>query len=373
MRSWCGEGLFTALLMWVGLHAAQAAGAASPWPEPYAQVKATAWSNGMPVADLQGDWRRGYDPNVGPQRAYLSAQAEAGLGMPTAAPTWAQGWRVGALARVEAFAALSGEAADLLAAYQGQTDPARVGTYNADHRTLMWRGTGLAVHTPAWRVGRFQMGASWQYLSLTRLRTTQTQGVAAYLGNSTYEYDLTLAEDNERVHSSFLANPADRGDAASLSVHLAWQPDDRWSLKLSADDLWSRLHWPQLQANRASITSQVASRDAEGYLNYRAAIVGKYTVQALDARMPTTVSADVAWRHEAGDMTLQAVRRWGLQQLWVGWRQAGELAWSVEAEPMAGALRLGLAWGGLHMLLGADKLDDTAHVQQLNLSYRTPF
>lgn len=372
MRALCRMGLCTALLTcWVDV--ALAAEPASPWPTPYAGLTATAWSNGMPVADMQGDWRRGYDPNVGPQKAYLAARAEAGLGMPQAAPAWAQGWHLGALARVEAFAALSGEAADLLAAYQGKTDPTRVGSYNADHRTLTWRGTGLAVHTPAWSLGPVQLGASWHYLNLTRLRTTQTQGTAAYLGNGTYGYDLSLAEDNERVHTSFLANPADRGRGASLSLRMAWQPTDQLSLKLSADDLWSRLRWPSVQANRANITSQVASRDANGYLNYRAAIVGKYTLQELQVRMPATVTLDMAWHREAGDMTLQSVRRWGLQQFWLGWRQAGDLAWSAEAEPLAGALRVGLAWQGLQVLVGADKLDDTAHVQQLNLSYRTPF
>ncbi|HET6787480.1 MAG TPA: hypothetical protein VFH49_05945, partial [Aquabacterium sp.] len=216
------------------------------WAGVYGEAQAQAWSNGIPVLDINGPWSRGYEERSGEQRAYQSFRGEVGVQVDPGVPGLPGVWRVGVLTRADALVQLSGEAAQLAYHYQSQTDPAQPGSYDSASRSLSWKGTGVAVSTPPVEVGPLRMDVGLQWFRLSRLRSTDTQGLTTYNGGGSYDYALSLRDDHDRERApaiAGLAAPDKHGTGAALSLGLRWDPTQALSLSLRVDDLWSRLRW----------------------------------------------------------------------------------------------------------------------------------
>lgn len=356
------SGLVLALASGASLAHAQAS---SPWlAGVYAQAQAQAWSNGIPVLDINGPWDRGYESRGGSQRAYQSFQAEAGVLINPGVPGVPGAWRLGALARADALVALSGDAAQLAYHYQSETDPSQPGSYDSASRALSWKGMGVAVRTPAIEFGPLRMDLGMQWFRLTRLRSTRTEGLTTYQGAGSYDYALQLRDDDDRNRAAAiaaLAPPSSQGSGAAMSLGLAWDPTEAVSLSLRWDDLWSRLSWSGIHGEDAILNNQDLTRTP--------AIQGQYTRRTLAERIPTTVEAQATWHRPEGDWSLRLNRRWGLQQAWLGWQSLGDVRWQAAIEPRFAAVQLGVAWAGLRASVMADRLDDAAHVRSVALSY----
>lgn len=342
------------------------------WAGVYGEAQAQAWSNGIPVLDINGPWSRGYEARSGEQRAYQSFRGEVGVQVDPGVPGLPGVWRVGVLTRADALVQLSGEAAQLAYHYQSQTDPAQPGSYDSASRSLSWKGTGVAVSTPPVEVGPLRMDVGLQWFRLSRLRSTDTQGLTTYNGGGSYDYALSLRDDHDRERApaiAGLAAPDKHGTGAALSLGLRWDPTQALSLSLRVDDLWSRLRWAGIHGDDAVLNSEVATRTPEGYIDYQPAVQGQYTRRTLSERIPTTVEAQGVWHRPEGDWSLRLHRRWGLQQAWLGWQSTGEVRWLAAVEPRFGAVQLGVEWAGLRASVMADSLDDAAHVRSVGVSY----
>jgi hypothetical protein len=351
----------------------------------YALAKAEAWSNGVPVLGLDGDWSRGYDAHAGPQRAYAFARAELGALVPSIWSGFASSWRIGALTRVEASGTLSGDAAEVLYRYQSQIDPDQPGSYNADSSILFWKGQGLTVHAPTVRLGAFSLDTSWDHLKLSRMRVVQTQGVATYNADGSYGYQMQARDDSWKTTEQFMRPPQSQGVGDAMSLSLRWQGDapgqdkaeggsflPSW-VALNVDDVWSLLQWQGINGNDAVLNSNVATRSPDGYIEYQAAINGQYTRRTLRERIPVGTQVQFGWRRPEGTWALRVNNRLGLWQRWVSWQSEGTVHWQLAAEPVHRAVQLGVAWRGMGASVMADRLDNGAHVQGGQLSWLLGF
>lgn len=351
----------------------------------YALAKAEAWSNGVPILSLDGDWSRGYDAHAGTQRAYAFARTEVGALIPSGWSGFASSWRIGALGRVEASGTLSGEAAEVIYRYQSQTDPDQAATYNADSSILFWKGRGLTVHAPTVRIGAFLLDMNWDHLKLSRMRTVQTQGQASYNSDGSYGYRMQARDDSWQTTERFMRPPEPEGVGDAMSLSLRWQNNvakpgqvegfsalPSW-MSLSIDDAWSLLQWQGINGNDAVLNSQVSSRTPEGYIEYQAAIQGKFTRRTLRERIPVGTQAQLGWRRPEGTWALKVHNRLGLWQRWLSWQSEGAVHWQVAAEPVHKAAQLGVEWRGLGASIMADRLDNGAHVQGGQLSWLLGF
>lgn len=335
----------------------------------YAHADLRAWSNGMPILAMDGDWQRGYTPRSPSQRAYQSAQAEVGA---LWAPEWA-GLRwsmaLGGVVRADALAAASGEAAQVVYHYQSQTDPDRAGRYDARTHVMSWVGRGLSLRLSPLSQGPLQMELGWQWLTLTRLRDVATSGQVAYNADGSYDFDVSVRHDRSGFQPRYSRPPSAQGEGASLSMAWWWQAAPQLSLSLKLDDLWSRLQWRGLNGDDAVANSTVASRTPDGYLDYAPLVQGQYTRRTVTHSIPTTVNATAYWHAESGDALLDLRRRWGLQETWLGWQGRGDWRWRVAVEPRALAWQIGLDVGGFSSRFQTDRLDQAAHVRSWTLGY----
>ena len=363
--------------------AAMPAGAMASTLGAYADLKVEAWSNGVPVLALEGDWSKGYEPRSGDQRAYEMARAEAGVRFNPGWDGLDAPWAIGLLARADGSARLSGPAAQVLALYQSRTDPAAPGQYDARSRILFWTGRGLSVHTPTLAWGGFKADLGWDHMTLHRLRSMQTQGLAAYNADGSYTYKLNVRDDSWHTTEPFIHPPASNGWGDAVSLGLSWRDGaptgGAWAgvrptwVSFKVDDAWSRLQWQGINGNDAVVNSQVANRTPDGRIDYQAAIRGQYTRRTLVERIPVTTQLGLGWARLEGDWSLQVQHRLGLWQHWVSWQSPGTVRWLVAAEPVAKALRLGVDWGGLSASVMTDKLDTAAHVRGGQLSWVSDF
>lgn len=343
------------------------------WPRPYVLAQSSTWSNGLPVMDPEGSWTRGYHARSGTQRAYQNIRAEAGVAFELPALPQAGRWQVGALARSQSLIDLSGEAAQVLQAYQSRQDPQSPQTFMTQARVLTWRGKGLALRSPTWQVGPATVAVRAEWMTLKRLRISHAQGDISYQGDGAYDYQLQVDDSSPSAHTYFLPRGDKLGQAQSLSLALGWKASETLDFSLNLDDLWSRLHWAHLNALQANIDTQVARKTPEGYVEYQAAIQGQYTPGPLNVRMGRTVEALAQWRRPEGVWSLRLNHQGGLQQTWLGWHTRSDDGFGVAIEPRFGALQWGANWRGLQAQLMFDRLDSAAHVRQWGLGYATPW
>jgi hypothetical protein len=338
----------------------------------YGHVTGQAWSNGLPIIEMDGRWQQGYQQRQAVQRAYQTLDAEVGVSVamapdPASAPAV---WRIGWVQRAQAQVRLSGQAAQVVYHYQSQTDPAQAQSLDSAATVQYWQGQGLSVHSPAWRLGAWQVSGRVQWLQLQRLRRTDTSGTTAYDGAGAYAYRMDLRDADSRRQAAFLAPAEAYGQGASMSLAVQWQPASGVVAGLALDDAWSQLQWRGVNATRAVLNSEVSNRTPEGYIDYQPAVKGQDTRRTVSERIPVTVRADLIWQRPEGDWFVQLQHRWGLQQTWLGWAGGQAWRWRVALEPQARAASVGVQWQGWCLQAAADRLDGGAHVRQLALAYQ---
>ena len=367
-------------VLWVGAMGAAVApscaqSGTSTWGA-YVTADTEAWSNGVPVLDLDGTWSKGYRQRAGTQAAYVTARAEVGAALPWLRPADGSAWRVGAVARVDGTARLSGQAAQALYHYQSRTDPDAPVTLDAHSDVLYWTGKGVTVHTPSVSVSGFKLDMTFDHLKLNRLRHLRSEGFVRYNANDTYSYAGTVRDDSSRTEALFMAPPASDGTGQAVSLALGWtRPLDapatggwlasRWMpdrMTLRVDAAWSRLLWTGSNGAAAGLLSDVAELGD-------ARINGQYTRRNVTERIPVSTQLQAEWGGASGRWSVRVKNRVGLWQGWLGWQSAGPLSWSVAAEPFAGALQLGLDWRGLRASVMTDRLDNGAHARGAQLSW----
>lgn len=335
---------------------------------------------GLPVLALdRDDWpnyRSGQDRKP---RAWRSLQAELSA-------THLSGWRLGTLVRAEAWLQASPEAVTVAAldALKSQPEPG-ARKYHIDARSQSWQGQGIRVGTPWLKLDaaeRWHWQADTQLLRLKRFRTVDLAGNMSYQSKDVYDFDLHGQRSNPGITDSFLPPSGSSGLGASLSIAVQGEPAAGWHVQLRADDLLSRLDWSDLATDSATLNSQVTSRAPDGSLDYAPLIKGQKALMHINRRIGVHWQAKASWSAfqatgQTGAVTLQAERKAGLNQYWLGWDSgnAGQnrLHWSLAVEPIRRAASLGLVWHGWQALLATDGKGTASQLRQLQLGWQGDF
>jgi hypothetical protein len=348
----------------------------------YLIIHAEAVADDLPVLDLSGDWSRGYKDGGGGRTALISGRAEAGFWFDGLGPwrTPGEAYRLGALARVDGTARLSGDAARFLKVYQSKEDPPP-GTYDASINAQTWVGTGWTLTVPVCTdtVGRWCASLTWDQMRLKRLRTIETAGIVQYLSDGTYAFRMRAYDNDSRTQEPFLAAPGSSGTGSSFSLSMRWRQahDEQTStwvpseVSVRVNDAWSRLHWPGMITNTATINSDTSQRDASGYINIQPLIQGRYARETVTERIAMTSSVHARWQApDNSQWQLTVQYRDQLWQTWLGWQGGSSWRPLIAVEPERRALKLGASWSGVDAVLWADQVDRAANLLGLQLQGR---
>jgi len=335
--------------------------------------------HGLPVLALDGpDWPSHRSGQPANPRAWRSIHAELNAMHPT-------GWRIGALARAEARLQASADAVTLGALIETKSDPDAAHRYSVQAHSQGWQGEGLQVGTPWWPVGaagRWQWQADAQVLRLRQLRLDDISGSLQYNGGGAYDAQLQSQRSNLRITSPFMPASGSAGLGASLSLALQGQPAPGWRVQLRADDLLSRLQWPDLATDTSTLDTQVSSRAPDGSLDYGPLLKGQRALRRVTSRMGVHWQAEAAWsvfegRGQPGAVTLRASRKAEINQWWLGW-DSGSTGrdtprWRMEFEPLRHAAQLQLAWGGWQFVVATDGQGAGTQYRRLQIGWQTGF
>lgn len=307
-----------------------------------------AVGQGLPVLLLGGDSWPQYSTDPPPTaRAALWARAELQATHPS-------GWRFGTITRQEATLAASADTVDLVAAYVTASNPGAPRAFRVAAQAHQWRGSGLKLGTP-WlalnSTGSLKWQADFQYLQLSNLETTSANGAVKYQGNGVYDLDLHAEQAKQGITGPYLAASNTSGWGASLSAQLAAELAPQLHFAVAVEDLLSTLQWSALATDSSAIQSATVTRAADGTLDYGPLVKGRQYLSDVRKEIGPGVSANLSWRPlasdaQAGAATLRYVRKYDIEQLWLGWaaERPGALgvAWSAAFEPQLGALALRL-------------------------------
>ena len=334
---------------------------------------------GLPVLALgRDDWPRYRSKDASQPRAQRSVQAELSA-------THASGWRIGTLARAEAWLQASPDAVTAAALEATKSGLQTGRSYDLDASSQSWQAQGVRIGTP-WQTldapAPWRWQADVQLLQLRRLRTIDLSGNVSYLGTDIYAFKVRSQRSNPGITDTFLPPSGRSGLGASLSLALHGEPAAGWKVQLRADDLLSRLDWTDLASDTAVLDSQVSSRAPDGSLDYAPIIKGQKALLQVTRRIGAHWQAKASWsafaaHGELGEVTLRASRKAGLAQYWLGWDSSdgahGHPRWSAAVEPVRRVASLGLTWGGWHALVASDGKGEKSEFRQLSLGWQGAF
>ena len=208
------------------------------------------------------------------------------------------GWRFGALARAEAWLQASPDAVTVAALDAINSRPETARSYDLNASSQSWQGQGLRVGTPWLKLDaadRWRWQADAQLLRLQKFRTVDLSGKLSYQSSDVYDFNVHSQRSNPNITGPYLSASGRSGLGSSLSVAVQGEPAAGWQVQLRADDLLSRLDWPELATDNAVLNSQVTSRAPDGSLDYAPLIKGQKTLRHITRRIGVHWQAKVSW------------------------------------------------------------------------------
>lgn len=262
IRSWFLAGALCCLQPW-----ATGAEAPSEW-HPFVEARAWAAYDAFPIADLDGDWSRGFSPKG--DRNVMLHRNRAEIGVEKGA------WRIGWEFREDATVVTDRQTLEFIRRYKQRAKPLTATTDD-----LAAQFDSLSAQGP--RLGRWFGAAAngWMprvHLSAAiyttaALREGNASGTVHYAPADQYDFNVRRTDANSRYRYPFMQQePGASG--ASISMALAWQLSQAISIDANIDDLWSAMRWRNLPVKEDRIDSQVTEYDAQGYVNYRPLLTG---------------------------------------------------------------------------------------------------
>lgn len=334
---------------------------------------------GLPVLALdRDDWPRYLSRQSSQPRAWRSLQAELSA-------THRSGWRFGTLARAEAWLQASPDAVTVAALDATKFRPETARNYDLNASGQSWQGQGIRVGTP-WltfdSADQWRWQADAQLLRLQKFRTVDVSGKLSYQSSDVYDFNVHSQRSNPNITDPYLSASGRSGLGSSLSVAVQGKPAAGLQIQLRADDLLSRLDWPELATDAAVLNSQVTHRASDGSLDYAPLIKGQKTLMHITRRIGVHWQAKVNWsafkaENQPGAITLQLDRRAGLNQAWFGWDSGdtghNRLRWNLAIEPVRRVASLGLGWHGWQALLATDGKGTNSEFRYFRLGWQSEF
>jgi hypothetical protein len=380
----------THALAWIGSALAGVACAASAQPvaDPAKPADGPVWqlqlssdrhSDALPLAAWgDDDWSR-LRPRAGTNLAYVDEQLRL--------QRRSGSWTLGLVARSHATL-VAGSQALALAAQLDRGRPAAdqpAQQWQVDMRLRGFAGAGasLALDSPAdagWARalaastgGQWQAGVTAELLALGRLRLRRIDGTASLAGNGGgYAFDLRSDEHDDRLSAPFQQAFARRGLGLLLGGSLQWQHGD-WTVRAALQD-GGWLHWRGLPRQQLALDTSTVGFDADGFVQYKPLLTGQNSQRGFTQAQPWTGSLALAHdlddRRQAG-ITLRQLPGAPLLPA-LHWRQrSGDLQWGLAWQVHQRRASIDLAWRGLALQAGADRLGAGAHSRSFGLAWQT--
>ena len=340
------------------------AAAAAQWQ---VSVSSDRHNDALPLAQMgQHDDIRHLAPRPGRNLAYLSDEL-----------------RLQRQGEVRGLALLARSQASLVANDQTLELAQRVATghvpdadrhWQAQARLRGFAGAGVEVSRRQRLGDSVTLAVSSQLLALGRLREREISGTVDYQSRAlAYGFDLLSTESNDRLRSPYQQAFARRGTGLLLGATLRWAHGP-WQADAGLHDGgWLRWHGIPRQDN--SLVANRQSIDADGFVVYGPLLQGQNSQPRWTRRQPWRGQLSASVALDPNQRVGVSVERWpdfGLLPT-VHWRRdAGPLALALEWRLHERRLTGALAWQGLALRVGADRLDSSAHSRTLALSYTRP-
>jgi hypothetical protein len=249
--------------------AAAAARDATPsaW-HPFVEARAWAAYDAVAIADLGGDWSRGFSPKA--DRNVLLQRSRAEIGVEKG--EWRLGWEF----RQDATVVTDRQTLEFIRLYKQRSKPPTGTTTDLAAQFNAWSAQGP-------RLGRWfgPAGAGWMprvYLSgaiytKAALREGDASGTVHYTASDQYDVNVRRTDANSNYRYPFMQQEPD-ASGASVSLAMAWRLSEAVSVDANIDDLWSAMRWRNLPVKDDRLDSRITEYDAQGYVNYRPLLNG---------------------------------------------------------------------------------------------------
>lgn len=335
----------------------------------FGRVDAQIVSEPEPIKATLADWGNGFDSG---ERQWAVSQLEAGV-------RWPSGLELSLFSRMMADLRMNREAV----AFYGKIsrkEPLEPGqVVPVDVRVNGYTGNGARLGFRH-RQDTWSLTGGVSLFSAGHLMSGGLNGQFIALDDSDYDFNANV--DYVYYRDVIFKRPnvdEARGLGWSLDLAGTWQPEDRVTVALGAEDLFAGIRWQDVPFTRATANTEQKTYDDSGFAVFKPLISGtegylnSYT-QELDARY----KASVELREQSLSLLVRGQYQFGyaLAGLGLGYRTD-----SVEYRgvywPGTDSLGLELSTGTWRLALAADHLDwpDTRAVA-LSVSYgrsRLPF
>ena len=296
-----------------------------------------------PVREFSEDWRR-YAPRAGTNVALQSARIELGASR--------QRWELAASARADIMIGAPRSTWDAVHLYKQRQTPTDGSAYTLDaHATgVIWAGV-RGAHTWVLRPGAdhgLQLTAALTLLSARRVQQIDATGRVRFDAVDGYGFDVQAQRQDSYKQFGGYGSKEASGSGYTVDLGLLWQPTPSSFVNLSAVDLVSRVRVHGVSMQQATVSSSTGSVDADGYLNYRPLVSGRYAAVDVNTTLKRKWSASAGTRVDAFGVQVLAGARWervgglDLPAVWAALPVAPGLLLQVDAELRFRSIGVGL-------------------------------
>jgi hypothetical protein len=329
---------------------AAAAEAPSAW-HPFVKARAWAAYDAFAIADLDGDWSRGFSPRS--DRNVMLHRNRAEIGVERGA--WRMGWEF----REDATVVTDRQTLEFIRRYKQRTKTATATTDELGAQFNTWSAQGprlgrwFGAPANGWMPRVHLSGAIY---TKATLREGDASGTVHYAPPDQYGFNVRRTDANSSYRYPFMQQePGASG--ASISLAMAWRLAQAIAIDAHIDDLWSAMRWRNLPVKEDRIDSRVTEYDAQGYVNYRPLLTGTNRQAARNGALarsgaaavtvdfgPVSVATGVERLAGVTIPTLALARQFGWGKL------------STRVETRFRTIELGIDTRHFHLALQTDKL-----------------
>lgn len=357
--------------LWVGVALSSAAwcAAAAPAAPPVWEisVRADRHSDSLPLADLEDEAFDRLRVRGGRNLSYIEDEIRASR---------TQGaWTWSLLARSSATLVVNQDGMELAAQVAKVVPADRDRLWNAEADFRAFNGAGVEVARRFALARHWHAGLSVQALSIARWREREIDGTVGYeAATRGYRFDARSTEISSRLDFPFRQSFSSSGLGLMVGGSLEWRLP-QLTLGVAMRDLgW--LHWRGVPRDDARLSSFTQTYDADGFVVYKPLIEGQYSQAGSTVRLAPKWTLSARWqteRHGRYELATDWLPHYGALPS-VGWAQrVGAVDLGLGWRFHERRATLSLAWQGLRLRFGADRLGAGAHSRDVSLGWAFSF
>lgn len=319
------------------------------------------------------DWRGHYRLDGKTPLAVVTTGWEAGIGHGN--------WFVSRVYRNEAALRLTGDAAEVAAAYKTQSALPAGRPYTVGFELAGFEVDGIRLRH---RLVDFNANDSgWQAeIAATayrgrKARDLRGSGLVTGMGAGKYDYQLTWTDNNPKTTHPFMATGTPVATGEGLDLDLRWRPLARHELGLSLRDLGMRLSWRELPRTHARIATQASYTNSQGYIEALPSMTGLTRRGEFVQRIEPTTQLSYRYRSR-NDYGVDASATHA-HEVWLprislsGGLGAAWPRWEVGRDMFFAAYTFSLSWHGLRLGVVTDlRPIDVSRSLGLSLEFNLP-